>query len=106
MDVDVLIQTDDGNTHVRRFQTGGEPLSVGRTPNCTLYLPSDMVSRLHALIHVDERGLKIEDRSSNGTVVGDVHLHRDTLEVPFGTLVHVGEYAICLGPVGTLGTGE
>ena len=106
MDVDVLIQTDDGSSHVRRFQLDGTPLSIGRTPDCTLYLPSDCVSRLHAVVHVDAQGLLVEDRSSNGTIVGNVHLHRDSLAVPFGTLLVVGEYALSLGPPGTVSAPE
>jgi pilus assembly protein CpaF len=101
MDVDVLIQSGEGAAQVRRMQLDG-PLSVGRTPECALYLPSDLVSRLHALIHVDDNGLRVEDRSSNGTVVGEVHIHRESIDVPFGTLLHVGEYVVRLGPPGTI----
>jgi pilus assembly protein CpaF len=102
MDVDVLIQTEDGASHVRRFTLDGTPLSIGRTAECMLHLPSDCVSRLHAIVYVDQQGLRVEDRSSNGTFVGEHHLHNDSMNVPFGTLLVVGEYALALGPPGTL----
>jgi pilus assembly protein CpaF len=105
MDVDILIQGEDGFRHLQRLQLDGTPLSIGRTPKCSVYLPSDTVSRLHALVYVDDHGCRVEDRSSNGTMVGEQLLRHQTLDVPFGTVMVVGEYAVSLGPPGSLGAG-
>lgn len=103
MDVDILIQGEDGFRHLQTLQLDNSPLSIGRTPDCGVYLPSDMVSRVHALVSVDESGCTIEDRSSNGTMVGEQRLHGQTVAVPFGTVFVVGEYAVSIGLPGTLG---
>ena len=54
MNVQVVVQTDDGQERSEVFQPTG-PISIGRHPNCVLRLESDLVSRQHAVVEVSRR---------------------------------------------------
>jgi pSer/pThr/pTyr-binding forkhead associated (FHA) protein len=45
--------------------------SIGRSPDCTVQLPDNKVSRVHAVIRPTADGYELDDRSSNGTRVND-----------------------------------
>ena len=48
---------------------------VGRDPDARVWLDSPSVSRRHAIIHVEDGGVTVEDLGSkNGTQVGDVRI--------------------------------
>ena len=97
MKVQVVVQSDDGQERRETFQPAG-PVTIGRHPNCVLRLDSDMVSRQHAVIHVGAHALVVEDVSTNGTLAGEVLLRRESLEVPFGTAIVVGNFTVYMLP--------
>ena len=97
MNVQVVVQTDDGQERSEIFQPSG-PISIGRHPNCVLRLESDLVSRQHAVVEVGPNSLRVEDVSTNGTLAGERLLRRESLEVPFGTPIVVGNFTIYLVP--------
>ena len=95
MNVQVVVQTDDGQERSEVFQPKG-PISIGRHPNCVLRLESDLVSRQHAVVEVRQQSIVVEDVSTNGTLAGDRLLRREAVEVPFGTPIVVGNFTIYL----------
>jgi pilus assembly protein CpaF len=97
IDVDVLIETEGGPSRRERLRVEGT-LSVGRTSVNTLCLEGDLVSRTHVLIDVGATALRVEDRSSNGTMAGDVLLRKRAAEVPYGTPIVVGNYTLYVTP--------
>jgi pilus assembly protein CpaF len=111
LEVDVLIETDNGGSRRERLRVEGA-FTVGRTAGNTLCLEGDLVSRTHVLIDVGASALRVEDRSSNGTMAGDVLLRHRAAEVPYGTPIVIGNYtlyvqlaasAAALGALGSLG---
>ncbi len=105
MNVQVVVQTDDGQERSEVFQPTG-PISIGRHPNCVLRLESDLVSRQHAVVEVLPHALRVEDVSTNGTLAGERLLRRESIEVPFGTAIVVGNFTIYLVPADGRGTGR
>src|SRR5579863_5110892 len=95
MNVQVIVQTDDGQERSEVFQPKG-PISIGRHPNCVLRLESDLVSRQHAVVEVRPQSMIVEDLSTNGTLAGDRLLRREAVEVPYGTPIVVGNFTIYL----------
>jgi pilus assembly protein CpaF len=95
MNVQVVVQTDDGQERSEVFQPKG-PISIGRHPNCVLRLESDLVSRQHAVVEVRPTSIVVEDVSTNGTLAGDRLLRRESVEVPYGTPIVVGNFTIYL----------
>jgi pilus assembly protein CpaF len=95
VNVQVVVQTDDGQERSEVFQPKG-PISIGRHPNCVLRLESDLVSRQHAVVEVRAQSIVVEDVSTNGTLAGDRLLRREAVEVPFGTPIVVGNFTIYL----------
>lgn len=71
-----------------------DSLLVGRDAACDVVLPSPAVSRFHLEVewHVD--GLRLTDRSSNGTLAGDLRVHRATATVPPHVGLQVGPYTL------------
>ncbi|MBX3189250.1 MAG: Flp pilus assembly complex ATPase component TadA [Labilithrix sp.] len=74
------------------------PLTIGRHPQCSLRLDSDLVSRQHAVIQAGQGTLRVEDVSTNGTIAGDLLLRRDSVEVPYGTPIVVGDFTVFVYP--------
>ncbi len=73
--------------HVTRL--GGEPVRVGRSQECELWLSDDGVSRKHAVIRAEQGGFVVEDtQSANGTFVAgqrvEVAVLRDGDLIQFG----------------------
>jgi pilus assembly protein CpaF len=97
VEVDVLIETEGAPSRRERLRVEGA-LSVGRTAVNTLCLEGDLVSRTHVLIDVGQTALRVEDRSSNGTMAGDLLLRRRSAEVPYGTPIVVGNYTLYVSP--------
>src|SRR5690606_7982518 len=67
-------------------------------PQCSLRLESDLVSRQHVVIKPGASTLRIEDVSTNGTIAGDLLLRRDSVDVPYGTPIVVGDYTVFVYP--------
>ena len=78
-------------------QTG--PITIGRDASCHVVLPSPDVSRRHLTVETVGGSYRLTDASANGTVVGDGHLHRATVDVPGGLPMRVGPYVITLAPL-------
>ncbi len=97
MNVQVVVQSDDGQERSEVFQPTG-PISIGRHPNCVLRLESDLVSRQHVIVHVGPQSLRVEDVSTNGTLAGDRLLRREAIDVPFGTPIVVGNFTVYMMP--------
>lgn len=76
---------------VLRGMTGGafgrsyalsHPVTVGRAPECDIYMDASGLSRLHARLVPAEDGVLVEDlNSSNGTFVNDCRIHRHKLRI-------------------------
>ena len=84
---------------IRGPQTGldisikGGPLSIGRDPQCDIFLNDMTVSRQHAEIETDEKGCIIKDTNSfNGVWVNDSMVERCLLKS--GDVIQLG--AFCL----------
>ena len=97
MKVQIVIQHDDGMQRTEMLAVSG-PITIGRHPQCVLRLDSDLVSRQHAVIQPGSSSLRVEDVSTNGTIAGDALLRRESIEVPYGTPVVVGDYTVTLYP--------
>ncbi len=99
MHLQVVVQSEAGAQRTELYPATG-PLTIGRHPQCSLRLDSDLVSRQHAVIQAGHHGtLRVEDVSTNGTIAGDMLLRRDSVEVPYGTPIVVGDFTVFVYPV-------
>jgi pilus assembly protein CpaF len=99
LDLDIVIESDDGGRRAERLTANG-PVTIGRDAASVLRLESDLVSRHHAVVQVGAASMRIEDRSTNGTLAGGQLLRKNALDVPFGTPVVVGNFTLHIQPVG------
>ncbi|HVR21658.1 MAG TPA: GGDEF domain-containing protein [Polyangiaceae bacterium] len=77
--------------HVTRL--GAEPVRVGRSQECELWLSDDGISRKHALIRPDPTGYVVEDtESANGTFVAGQRVESAILRD--GDLIQFGPQAV------------
>ena len=97
MNLQVVVQKDDGSQRTELYPANG-PLTIGRHPQCSLRLDSDLVSRQHAVIQAGHGTLRVEDVSTNGTIAGDLLLRRDSVDVPYGTPIVVGDFTVFVYP--------
>ena len=97
MHLQVVVQSDDGMQRTELYPANG-PLTIGRHPQCSLRLDSDMVSRQHAVVEPGPGSLRVEDVSTNGTIAGDLLLRREAVEVPYGTPIVVGDFTLYVFP--------
>ena len=97
MNVEVIIDSQNGDRRVERF-SNDQVLSIGRTAQCSVCVIDDLISRQHALVHLEPNGLKVVDLSRNGTVAGAIRINHDSLQVPFGTPIIVGTYTLSIRP--------
>lgn len=97
MNIEVTVH---GNYGRRQFELEAArgPLVVGRQTECTICLEDNHISRFHALLYPGAEGLRIEDRSSNGTLAGDRLLRHEAVDVPYGTPIYVGTHTLFLRP--------
>jgi pilus assembly protein CpaF len=93
MHLQVVVQSDTGIERTELYPASG-PLTIGRHPQCSLRLDSDLVSRQHAVVSAGKGVLRVEDVSTNGTIAGDLLLRRDAVEVPYGTPIVVGDFTV------------
>jgi len=93
MHLQVVVQSDAGQQRTELYPASG-PLTIGRHPQCSLRLDSDLVSRQHAVVSAGHSALRVEDVSTNGTIAGDLLLRRDSVEVPYGTPIVVGDFTV------------
>lgn len=97
MHLQVIVQSDDGGQRTELYPANG-PLTIGRHPQCSLRLDSDLVSRQHAVVQAGPSTLRVEDVSTNGTIAGDLLLRRDAVDVPYGTPIVVGDFTVFIYP--------
>jgi pilus assembly protein CpaF len=89
----VVVQSDAGLQRTELYPASG-PLTIGRHPQCSLRIDSDLVSRQHAVVSAGKGTIRVEDVSTNGTIAGDLLLRRDSVEVPYGTPIVVGDHTV------------
>ena len=82
---------------------GGELLTIGRGPECSITLDDQLVSRRHALLRVEEDGLHVEDVSTNGTIADGIVLKKEARRVDFGRPIAIGESLLVIRPIGERG---
>jgi EAL domain-containing protein (putative c-di-GMP-specific phosphodiesterase class I) len=86
----------EGGRQLRRVALHSLPYRIGRRPGLDLTLPSDGVSKEHAEIYLDGRGLRVRDLGSkNGTF-----LNRKRVEdspVQEGDIIHFAQLEFRLG---------
>lgn len=88
-----LIELDqvEGTTGRRMHDVGDEVVTVGRSPECSIYLDDVTVSREHAEILRGGQGFRIRDAGSlNGTYVNRVRV--DAVDLRNGDEIQVGKY--------------
>jgi hypothetical protein len=74
-----------------RFYLDGTEFTVGRDPECDIFLNDVTVSRDHALLLVSSDGVSVEDKGSlNGTYVNDVLV--DKARLRNGDALQVGRF--------------
>ena len=91
--IDVLYRSQAGVSASQRLKVD-RPIIIGRDERCQVRLPSDFVSRQHAVVTLGEGSLEINDVSSNGTLAGGTVLHRRAMDVAYGTPIGIGEYTL------------
>jgi pilus assembly protein CpaF len=97
MELTVRIESDYGDCHVQQLCVEG-PFVIGRHDSCLVRLSGDLVSRNHAVVTALDRGLRVRDVSSNGTVAGMVVLRGEEADVEDGTPIVVGNYRLVIQP--------
>src|SRR5690606_8129019 len=91
-----LVYTDVAGVD-RSYALGGEPVTVGRAPDCAIRSDDPRMSRMHARFFLDQGTLWVEDLgSSNGVYVGPQKVQR--APVPVGEVVLVGSLLMRLLP--------
>lgn len=88
-----LIELDqvEGTAGRRMHDIADEVVTVGRSPNCNIFLDDVTVSRKHAEILQGARGFRISDAGSlNGTYVNRVRV--DSVDLRNGDEIQVGKY--------------
>jgi pilus assembly protein CpaF len=91
--VEVVYQSDHGTTGSQRLLVE-RPVVIGRDERCQVRLPSDFVSRQHAVITLGDDSLEVNDVSSNGTMAGGIVLRRRAVEVAYGTPIGIGDFTL------------
>lgn len=88
-----LIELDqvEGTAGRRMHDVGDEVVTVGRSPECSIYLDDVTVSREHAEVVRGEQSFRIRDAGSlNGTYVNRVRV--DAVDLRNGDEIQVGKY--------------
>jgi pilus assembly protein CpaF len=76
------------------------PISIGRHASCSIRIASDLVSRQHVVVHAGPTAMIVEDTSTNGSIVGEQRIARQAVEVPYGTMITIGDYVVQVFPEG------
>lgn len=88
-----LIELDqvEGTAGRRMHDIGEDAVTVGRDPECAIYLDDVTVSREHAEVQRGSNGVRIRDAGSlNGTYVNRVRV--DSVDLRNGDEIQVGKY--------------
>ena len=77
---------------------GDKPIWLGRDAECGVVLLAPNVSRRHVSVEDAPDGLRIQDASSNGTVVNELLLRRAARVIPEArAILQVGSYRVRVG---------
>jgi pSer/pThr/pTyr-binding forkhead associated (FHA) protein len=88
-----LVVRSGGGRSGETFALAGDRLTVGRSPECDVFLDDVTVSRQHAIITRSDGGFTIDDEGSlNGTYVNRRRVETATLED--GDEVQIGKYRL------------
>ena len=75
------------------FTIDRERTSIGRSPDCDVFLDDVTVSRRHAVVIADSRGTRIDDLGSlNGSYVNRQRI--DTAQLADGDEIQIGKYRL------------
>ncbi|MCU0658990.1 MAG: Flp pilus assembly complex ATPase component TadA [Polyangiaceae bacterium] len=99
MDTEIVIKAQSGTLRKEQLRGKG-PFFVGRGADCHLRLDSQLISRRHVVVELAERGVFVEDISSNGTYAGEQLLHKTRVQIEFGVPITLGDHTIYVQPVG------
>jgi hypothetical protein len=92
----VLVRIREGDHRAELRYDGVEPLTIGRSDDCTIPLATGRASRLHAQILGESgRFTLIDCDSSNGTRVAGESITRHSLQA--GDVIEIGEARITFG---------
>lgn len=80
-----------------KFKLGVDEITIGRGDSCTVQLPDDRVSRVHAVIRPAAGGYELEDRSLNGTRVNDRMVKESELLEP-GDRIYIQDFVFIYQP--------
>ncbi len=89
----LLVTDAHGQSRTHEFASS-VAIVIGRDPACDLVLEDLDVSRQHVVVEGRDRGWRVEDRSSNGTFVGDRLLRHESLDLAVSDEVRIGPYRI------------
>jgi pilus assembly protein CpaF len=89
----VVIESQAGSKRTIQMRANG-PITIGRDQECGLRIKSDLISRRHAVVEFSGTAMRVEDRSTNGTLAGDQLLRKTSAWVPFGTPIVIGDHTL------------
>jgi hypothetical protein len=93
MEGPALVVRSGGGRAGESFRAQGERTSIGRSPDCDIFLDDVTVSRKHAVMVADGGKFRIEDQGSlNGTFVNRKRI--ESAELENGDEVQVGKYRL------------
>ena len=88
-----LVVRSGGGRAGEQFALERTQTTIGRTPDCDIFLDDVTVSRRHAVVSRESDGFRIEDLGSmNGTFLNRSRIDRDALEN--GDEVQIGKYRL------------
>src|SRR4051794_14463769 len=88
-----LVVRSGGGRSGEHFVPQGERTTIGRSPDCDIFLDDVTVSRRHAVLFARDEGFVIEDQGSlNGTYVNRRRIESERLES--GDELQVGKYRL------------
>jgi len=95
MQLEIVVRSERAESR-RLVMADSGVLTFGRHPDSSVCLEGGSVSRTHAVVRVQNGGLHVEDRSTNGTWAEGSVLRGATRAVPFGAPVQMGEYTVVI----------
>ncbi len=99
MDVEVVVASNTtGEVRRHELRVPG-PFVVGRDARCDLCLPSDLLSRRHAVVELRPDGVVVEDVSTNGTFAGPTLLHKQRAQIAHGAPIVLGDFTLYVRPI-------
>jgi pSer/pThr/pTyr-binding forkhead associated (FHA) protein len=88
-----LVVRSGGGRSGETFPLEGQRITVGRSPDCEIFLDDVTVSRKHAALTKDGDGFSIQDEGSlNGTFVNKKRVEEAQLED--GDEIQIGKYRL------------